>query len=178
MKIKSEDRVIIEPRRWLGCSWSSHCIDGCFWCYWNYIGELFVQKRSRRVCTTLMARMVNGHGLDSSFQRSIGYVNSKISISLRPLFVEAITFSASWNNHILYQRARRRDTYIDYIIDLLEMRAYADTLVGVAGEGLNVEQRKRLTIGVGVVAKPKLLLFLDEPTSGFGLSNCMGLSVG
>lgn len=33
-------------------------------------------------------------------------------------------------------------------------------------EGLNVEQRKRLTIGVEMAAKPALLLFLDEPTSG------------
>jgi ABC-type multidrug transport system ATPase subunit len=32
--------------------------------------------------------------------------------------------------------------------------------------GLNVEQRKRLTIGVELAAKPGLLLFLDEPTSG------------
>ncbi|KAK6067384.1 multidrug resistance protein cdr1 [Seiridium cupressi] len=32
--------------------------------------------------------------------------------------------------------------------------------------GLNVEQRKRLTIGVELAAKPDLLLFLDEPTSG------------
>jgi ATP-binding cassette, subfamily G (WHITE), member 2, PDR len=32
--------------------------------------------------------------------------------------------------------------------------------------GLNVEQRKRLTIGVELAAKPALLLFLDEPTSG------------
>jgi len=38
--------------------------------------------------------------------------------------------------------------------------------VGVPGEGLNVEQRKRLTIGVELSAKPELLLFLDEPTSG------------
>jgi ATP-binding cassette subfamily G (WHITE) protein 2 (PDR) len=33
-------------------------------------------------------------------------------------------------------------------------------------KGLNVEQRKRLTIGVELAAKPELLLFLDEPTSG------------
>lgn len=32
--------------------------------------------------------------------------------------------------------------------------------------GLNIEQRKRLTIGVELAAKPDLLLFLDEPTSG------------
>ncbi len=32
--------------------------------------------------------------------------------------------------------------------------------------GLNVEQRKRLTIATELAAKPELLLFLDEPTSG------------
>jgi ABC-type multidrug transport system ATPase subunit len=46
------------------------------------------------------------------------------------------------------------------------MEAYADAVVGVPGEGLNVEQRKRLTIGVELAAKPALLLVLDEPTSG------------
>ncbi|KAI9874352.1 MAG: hypothetical protein M1830_009844 [Pleopsidium flavum] len=46
------------------------------------------------------------------------------------------------------------------------MEAYAHAIVGVPGEGLNVEQRKRLTIGVEMAAKPVLLLFLDEPTSG------------
>jgi ABC-type glutathione transport system ATPase component len=32
---------------------------------------------------------------------------------------------------------------------------------------LNVEQRKRLTIGLELAAKPELLVFLDEPTSLF-----------
>lgn len=49
---------------------------------------------------------------------------------------------------------------------MLDMRDFADAVVGVPGEGLNVEQRKLLTIGVELAAKPKLLLFLDEPTSG------------
>ena len=32
--------------------------------------------------------------------------------------------------------------------------------------GLNIEQRKCVTIGVELAARPELLLFLDEPTSG------------
>jgi ABC-type multidrug transport system ATPase subunit len=31
---------------------------------------------------------------------------------------------------------------------------------------MNVEQRKRLSIGVELAAKPELLVFIDEPTSG------------
>jgi ABC-type multidrug transport system ATPase subunit len=56
--------------------------------------------------------------------------------------------------------------YVEEVLRLLEMEAYADAVVGIPGEGLNVEQRKRLTIGVELAAKPDLLLFLDEPTSG------------
>jgi ATP-binding cassette, subfamily G (WHITE), member 2, PDR len=31
-------------------------------------------------------------------------------------------------------------------MDLLEMREYADAVIGVPGEGLNVLQRKKLTV--------------------------------
>ena len=55
---------------------------------------------------------------------------------------------------------------MEEVIRLLEMGSYVDAVVGVPGEGLNVEQRKRLSIGVEMAAKPKRLLFLDEPTSG------------
>lgn len=53
---------------------------------------------------------------------------------------------------------------MEEILKLLEMDSYADAVVGKTGEGLNVEERKRLTIGVEMVAKPELLLFLDEPS--------------
>lgn len=56
--------------------------------------------------------------------------------------------------------------YVEDVIDMLNMREFANAVVGVPGSGLNVEQRKLLTIGVELAAKPKLLLFLDEPTSG------------
>ena len=56
--------------------------------------------------------------------------------------------------------------FVEEVIEMLNMGDFADAVVGVPGEGLNVEQRKLLTIGVELAAKPKLLLFLDEPTSG------------
>lgn len=56
--------------------------------------------------------------------------------------------------------------YVEQVIKMLNMEDFANAVVGVPGEGLNVEQRKLLTIGVELAAKPKLLLFLDEPTSG------------
>ena len=64
---------------------------------------------------------------------------------------EALQFSA-----YLRQSDKISKKEKDEYVDLLEMTSYGDALVGVAGEGLNVEQRKRLTIGV----EPKLLLFL------------------
>ena len=36
--------------------------------------------------------------------------------------------------------------YVETVIDLLEMREYADAVIGVPGEGLNVLQRKKLTV--------------------------------
>lgn len=109
--------------------------------------------------------LVDGRQRDSSFQRKTGYVQQQ-DLHLQTSTVrEALNFSA-----LLRQPANvsRKDklAYVDEVIKLLDMQEYADGIVGVPGEGLNVEQRKRLTIGVELAAKPELLLFLDEPTSG------------
>jgi ABC-type multidrug transport system ATPase subunit len=61
---------------------------------------------------------------------------------------------------------KEKVAYVDEVIKLLGMEAYEDAVFGVPGESLSVEQRKRLTIGAELAAKPQLLLFLDEPTSG------------
>ena len=50
--------------------------------------------------------------------------------------------------------------------ELVELKTINNSLVGVPGSsGLSVEQRKRLTIGVELVANPSIV-FMDEPTSG------------
>ena len=109
--------------------------------------------------------LVDGMQRDSSFQRKTGYVQQQ-DLHLETTTVrEALNFSAILRQPAHVSRQEKIE-YVDKIIMLLEMEEYADAVVGVPGEGLNVEQRKRLTIGVELAAKPQLLLFLDEPTSG------------
>ncbi|KAG7195694.1 Multidrug resistance protein [Scheffersomyces spartinae] len=164
VKIKTEDRVILNH------------VDG-----WVKPGQItalmgasgagkttLLNCLSERVTTGVITdgvRLVNGKPLDNSFQRSIGYAQQQDLHLPTSTVREALRFSAYLRQPSHVSKKEKED-YVEYVIDLLEMYEYADALVGVAGEGLNVEQRKRLTIGVELAAKPKLLLFLDEPTSG------------
>ncbi|KUL86670.1 hypothetical protein ZTR_03032 [Talaromyces verruculosus] len=105
---------------------------------------------------------------DSSFQRKIGYVQQE-DVHLPTTTVrETLEFAHYCDNQEL------------------DMESYAEAVVGLPGSGLNIEQRKTLSIGVEVAAKPELLSFLgtsltefvrdanshlltpyqDEPTSG------------
>ncbi|KAL2838015.1 ABC-2 type transporter-domain-containing protein [Aspergillus pseudoustus] len=109
--------------------------------------------------------LVDGRPRDQAFQRKTGYVQQQ-DLHLHTTTVrEALRFSALLRQPANVTRQEKLD-YVEEVIKLLGMEAYADAVVGVPGEGLNVEQRKRLTIGVELAAKPQLLLFLDEPTSG------------
>ena len=108
---------------------------------------------------------VNGHPLPRSFQADTGYCQQQDVHLAQSTVREALQFSA------LLRQPREvpkdeKISYVETVIELLEMQPFAEALVGEVGEGLNVEQRKRLTIGVELAAKPSLLLFLDEPTSG------------
>ena len=109
--------------------------------------------------------LVDGHARDDSFQRKTGYVQQQ-DLHLETSTVrEALAFSAILRQPVTTPRKEKLD-YVEDVIKMLGMEEYADAIVGVLGEGLNVEQRKRLTIGVEIAAKPDLLLFFDEPTSG------------
>ena len=48
---------------------------------------------------------------------------------------------------------------------MLELGPIKHNVIGLKREGLSAEQRKRLTVGVELVANPSLIFF-DEPTTG------------
>ncbi len=55
---------------------------------------------------------------------------------------------------------------LQQVMGLVELHPLRYALVGLPGaSGLSVEQRKRLTIAVELVANPSAV-FMDEPTSG------------
>ncbi|KAJ6571566.1 ABC transporter [Mycena capillaripes] len=109
--------------------------------------------------------LVNGRQRDQSFQRKTGYVQQQDLHLATSTVREALEFSAILRQHKSIPEAEKL-AYVDEVLALLEMESYASAIVGVPGEGLNVGQRKRLTIAVELVAKPELLVFFDEPTSG------------
>jgi len=141
--------------------------------------NVLAQRASFGVITGDM--LVNGKPRDRGFQRQTGYVQQQ-DLHLHTSTVrEALRFSAllrqpqSTSREEKYEFVEegkvlplsfpgRRLTVV--VIRMLNMTDFAEAVVGIPGEGLNVEQRKLLTIGVELAAKPALLLFLDEPTSG------------
>ncbi|CAF3429996.1 unnamed protein product [Fusarium graminearum] len=125
--------------------------------------DVLAQRTSMGVITGDM--FVNGKPLDASFQRKTGYVQQQ-DLHLETSTVrESLRFSAMLRQPSTIS-TKEKEEWVEKVIDMLNMRDFASAVVGVPGEGLNVEQRKLLTIGVELAAKPKLLLFLDEPTSG------------
>jgi ABC-type nitrate/sulfonate/bicarbonate transport system ATPase subunit len=123
--------------------------------------DVLAHRTSMGVITGDM--FVNGTGLDDSFQRKTGYVQQQ-DLHLDTATVrESLRFSAMLRQPPSVSIKEKYD-YVEDVIKMLKMEEFAEAIVGVPGEGLNVEQRKLLTIGVELAAKPKLLLFLDEPT--------------
>lgn len=105
--------------------------------------------------------LVDGKQLQPDFQRRTGFVEQMDLHEQSATVREALEFSALLRQSKDVSREEKID-HVNKIIDLLEMYKIEDAIIA----SLDVEQKKRLTIGVELAAKPSLLLFLDEPTSG------------
>ncbi|KAF9415247.1 hypothetical protein BGZ94_000147 [Podila epigama] len=126
--------------------------------------DVLAQRKNIGVVTGQIE--VDGEPLRRDFQRTTGYCE-QLDVHVPECTVrEALQFSARLRQPADITETEK-DAYVEEIIHILEMEKIADALVGTteSGLGISVEERKRLTIGVELVAKPKLL-FLDEPTSG------------
>ncbi|KKZ68105.1 hypothetical protein EMCG_06215 [[Emmonsia] crescens] len=105
--------------------------------------------------------LVDGRALPPDFQRGTGFCEQMDIHDTTATIREALEFSAilRQDRNIPHEE---KIAYVDQVISLLELDDIQDAIIS----SLGVEQRKRLTIGVELAAKPSLLLFLDEPTSG------------
>ncbi|KAI8626395.1 ABC-2 type transporter [Xylariaceae sp. FL1651] len=109
--------------------------------------------------------LVDGAKPGKEFQRSTSYAEQLDMHDPTQTVREALRFSADLRQPFSTPQSEKY-SYVEEIIALLEMEHIADCIIGTPEAGLTVEQRKRVTIGVELAAKPQLLLFLDEPTSG------------
>ncbi|KAJ5589564.1 hypothetical protein N7537_012242 [Penicillium hordei] len=99
--------------------------------------------------------------LDNSFSRACGFCMQQDVHEPLATVREALSFSAFMRQTANVTSEKKLED-VDEILELLELDPIADALVG----SLGVEERKRVTIGVELCARPSALLFLDEPTSG------------
>ena len=110
-------------------------------------------------------KLIDGMPPGTDFQRGTAYAEQLDVHEGTQTVREALRFSADLRQPYETPQSEKY-AYVEEIIALLEMEDIADAIIGDPEAGLAVEQRKRVTIGVELAAKPELLLFLDEPTSG------------
>ncbi|KAJ5167595.1 uncharacterized protein N7482_003189 [Penicillium canariense] len=93
-----------------------------------------------------------------------GFAQQAVLRDLTATVREALEFSALLRQPDAYSRAERL-TYVESVLNLLDLKHIADALIGDENSGLAVEMTKRVTIGAEHAPRPHVLL-ADEPTSG------------
>ncbi|GJP69950.1 hypothetical protein CLOP_g944 [Closterium sp. NIES-67] len=109
---------------------------------------------------------VAGHPkVHKTFARVSGYCEQSDIHSPQVTVHESLLFSA-WLRLPADIDRDVREEFVEEVMELVELDVLRGALVGLPGvSGLSTEQRKRLTIGVELVANPSII-FMDEPTSG------------
>lgn len=155
IKIKKEDRRILDHVSGWVKPGTLTCLMGVSGAGKTTLLDVLASRVTMGVIDGEM--LVDGRPRDDSFQRKTGYVQQQDLHLSTSTVREALRFSALLRQPAKVPR-KEKLAYVEEVIKLLEMESYANAVVGVLGEGLNVEQRKRLTIGVELVAKPYVFL--------------------
>lgn len=105
---------------------------------------------------------LNSRDISPGFARSCGFCMQQDIHEPFSTVREALQFSAYLRQPTHVSLGEKME-YVEHIIRLLELQPIANAIIGEAGDGkLSVEERKRVTIGVELAARPPALLFLDE----------------
>ncbi|KAL4278141.1 hypothetical protein GQ457_03G042110 [Hibiscus cannabinus] len=100
-----------------------------------------------------------------TFARISGYCEQTDIHSPHLTVYESLLYSA-WLRLDPEVNSGTRKMFVKEVMELVELTPLRQALVGLPGvSGLSLEQRKRLTIAVELVANPSIV-FMDEPTSG------------
>ncbi|KAK9026870.1 hypothetical protein V6N11_066729 [Hibiscus sabdariffa] len=100
-----------------------------------------------------------------TFARVMGYCEQNDIHSSLVTVYESLLYSA-WLRLPPEVDPESRELFVEKVMELVELKSLKDALVGFPNlNGLSIEQRKRLTIAVELVANPSII-FMDEPTSG------------
>eukprot|EP00257_Ricinus_communis_P024853 XP_025012267.1 pleiotropic drug resistance protein 1 isoform X2 [Ricinus communis] len=100
-----------------------------------------------------------------TFARISGYCEQTDIHSPHVTVYESLLYSA-WLRLPPEVDSDTRNMFVEEVMELVELTSLREALVGLPGvNGLSVEQRKRLTVAVELVANPSII-FMDEPTSG------------
>lgn len=96
--------------------------------------------------------LVDGYPRRKAFHRQTGYVQQE-DLHLQTSTVrEALRFSAALRQPSKVPTAQK-NLYVEEVIRLLNMEAYADAVIGVPGEGLSDGFSCKLNISVGQLTR-------------------------
>lgn len=122
--------------------------------------------RAGRQGTPAGALRINGRDIGvPDLQSVVGYVPQEDIVHEDLTVRENLVYSARLRLSSSKPRREQLDV-VDDVLDLLQLRHVQHQVVGcVERRGISGGQRKRVSIGLELAAKPSIL-FMDEPTSG------------
>lgn len=137
----------------------------------------FLSVLSGKIASTSGTICVNGKRQTSglqAFRRVVGFVPQE-DIMIRSLTVyQVLSFSAAYRLDVSLSLEERRKR-IFHVVHTLGLSGVLESVIGDEKvRGLSGGQRKRVNVGIELVADPRIL-FLDEPTSGLDSSTSLKL---
>lgn len=105
--------------------------------------------------------LINGEKLGNNFKRQTGFVESQDVHMSESTVRETLRFSAQLRQPPTVTTEEKHE-YVERIIEMLEMHDYADAVIGIPGSGLNLEQRKRMTVSPNFSKGPSIFTYLGK----------------